>query len=79
MYVIHIHSVSCCAHEVCCALHFLLCTSFVRMKCVNCYFISNTIYIKLQYVYAVCSIIGRGVWRVVWGAGASGGRARGGV
>ena len=43
-----------------------ICMLFVHIKCVN-YFISNTIYMKLQYVYAVCSIIGRRVWRVVRG------------
>ena len=31
--------------------------------------IDMTVYFKLQYVYVVCSIIGRGVWGVVWSRG----------
>ena len=42
------------------------------------YFVSDTVYVKLQYVYlvcsGVCSIIGRGV-RGLFGGGGSGGQA----
>ena len=52
-----------CMHEVC-KLH---------------YFISDTIYITLQYVYVVCCIIMRGVRGLLFGGVGSGGCAGGGV
>ena len=46
---------------------FLIC---VHELCKLLYFVSDYVYVKLQYVYVVCSgvcsIIGRGVQRVVW-------------
>ena len=52
---------------------FLVIERYVCYWCVNCsikeclllYFVSDTVYVKLQYVYVVCSgvcsIVGRGV------------------
>ena len=70
-YVLSERSLFLIAWVLCVCLSFVpcnrvICMSLVCMKCVNCFFfISDTIYIKLLYVYVVtvvCSIIGRGVW-----------------
>ena len=39
----------------------------VHEVCYLLYFVSDTVYVKLQYVYVVCSGVCSIVWRGVWG------------